>query len=143
MMELIPYVSVGPIRFGMTRDEVRNVLGPDRGRPDPSTLFFSKPVLLGVEFAADGGCDWVGAEPAADFVVDGLRIAGYNAVLIGLYERNHPVRFGETPNRGSVYCDSLGLYLWRDDLDSDELSAVGAYGRQYWRRAGWPAPASA
>ena len=72
MMELIPYVSVGPIRFGMTRDEVRKGLGPDRGVPRRSCLYFSQPVLLNVGFSPDGGCDWVGAEPSAEIVVDGL-----------------------------------------------------------------------
>ncbi|MCV5951408.1 hypothetical protein OFN94_42030, partial [Escherichia coli] len=56
-LTVVPYVSVGPVRFGMTRPEVRQLLGePFRTYDYPDGSCLDDFCDLEVEYAPDGAC---------------------------------------------------------------------------------------
>src|SRR5689334_22008054 len=76
MFEIIPYQSVGPIRFGMTADEVIRQMGPARREPPrqgfgPSLEFGDFLVTLS---ASDETVVEVGLVPPADVHIHGIDI---------------------------------------------------------------------
>lgn len=135
-LELRPFDGAGPVRFGMTYDEVVAVLGaPDQAlsglwRSDTKragwhkgggAIHFNSAVSF-VEFSRDAG-----------FVV---RVAGLDIdlfrtpaeeVVDGLLRRGHPVS-SRGPKPGHTYLfKDLQLALWRQVVPEDEHDEEGRY----------------
>lgn len=78
--KLRPFDGVGPLRFGMTREEVHDVLGPpDRARQDREEVpaeedYFSAGV--GLVYSTGGRLVGVEANPQREVFWDGFRVTG-------------------------------------------------------------------
>lgn len=134
--ELRPLDGAGPVRFGMTYDEVVAILGaPDQAlsglwRSDAKragwhkggvALHF-KPVVSFVEFSRDAGF----VVKVAGIGIDLFRTPA-DEVVDGILRRGHPVASrGPKPGHTYVFND-LQLALWRQVVPEDEHDEEGRY----------------
>jgi len=134
-MEIRPYQSFGPVRFGLTRKEVIGVLGPpDFTHPRTGGLWYDR---FGINVGCDrnGRCNWMASGPPCVPIVEGMRLVGrFDDVVSALGERGYKVRHGrsEEADRGSAYCDALGIYFGREDADDQRIDTVAVWARGYW-----------
>lgn len=141
--EIRPYVGVDGLRFGMTAQEVHDVLGEPRTRfrrdsrtpGDPDTEEFAD---LFVSFDAHGKCDFVEIFGGEVFLEGHQLFPGeYVEVLEGISA------MGGDPRCDNAGCESMkyGVTLYVPDAtdlaydDCDEpplVVAAGAFRRGYW-----------
>jgi hypothetical protein len=126
-----PLVGVGPIKFGMTRSEVRDILA-DLGqpksalRPPDTDCFFENAIQ--VSYDGDGRVEFIETAASSDFRVlfhgsalhempaeDAVRLVSQLAE----YDKDRP------EHRYSYIFPALQLSLWRPVLPSDHNDSEG------------------
>lgn len=141
--EIRPYVGVDRLRFGMTVQEVRDILGEPRTRfrrdsrtsGDPDTEEFAD---LFVSFDAQGKCDFVEIFGGEVFLEGYQLFPGeYVEVLEGISAMGGDLRCDDAGCESMKY--GVTLYvpdatdLAYDDCDESPLVvAAGAFRRGYW-----------
>lgn len=128
-----PYEAFGPLRFGMTIDEIVAVLG--------------EPKIFGTEVAyPDFGikieldretreCRSVsGWYPPCSPSINRISLVGdYDAVVSNLFRAGYSSLYQDTGvGEGAVYCEDVGVGVWCEDEDSQQIVGVLAYAKDYW-----------
>lgn len=139
-MEIVPYERFGPVPFGATEEEVVEIIGPPmtaRSKPSGGRLLIYRG-MLGFHVSLDraGRCRLVQSTLRISVpVVDGdLRLVGsLDDVVRALHERGFETRQGPDPSQSyETYCDALGIVLWREDEDQEDIDSVAALRRDYY-----------
>lgn len=135
---LTPYESLGPIRFGMSREEVRAVLAvavhPFKKTPDATTLtdaFEAEGIY--VSYDDQGDCEAVEVASPAEPVLDGETLLGqpFSQLRDRLKARGDEL---EVDASGLTDLTSgLGLYApSAEKAPNDPIEAVIAFRRGYY-----------
>ena len=134
--EIVPHVGVGPIRLGMTRDEVHVELGP----PEFTSRDNREEFLSGfmVDYNSDGLVEFIELAKSREFraLYQGKCLHDMLAADVVSLVRQHGRYDEEDPELGYSYCfHDLQLSLWRptvpepdqpeDDPDGRYFHAVG------------------
>lgn len=131
MLDIIPYQSVGPIRFGMTASELIQVVGePIRirknhlGQPDYKYLTFS--VRLSVE---DQTVVEVGLIPKAAVRLDDVDVFGSPTAFEDLIRKDgNPME----SSGGFIVLLNLGITMTGFHDNDPSQKAVTAFVKGYW-----------
>ena len=113
--EVVPHFSLGPLRLGMSADEVVALMGAPNQDDRTPWLFGTGP--LSVDFSDDVVTFIAGAANTGDtYVFDGLPLTGRVDDVIGLLAgAGHQVQAGHPKNRddaGTRFLPALNLCLW-------------------------------
>ena len=86
--DLLPRVGLGPVRLGMSRDEVRQAVAePPKEMPRRSGIpmdFFVR-ARLQVEYGSDQRCRFVQAGPGAEVALSGKQLMGVPFIEVRAY----------------------------------------------------------
>ncbi len=122
ILDIIPFKSVGPLVFGMKREEIIAILG----QPDKEVVtnpiaqykeLYYKAARISVSLSRSGRCNAVFVFPPKEASINGRRIlpsTGRQAVL-DVQQLDSTARMDE----GSLVSALLGLAVHVPDLDSD------------------------
>lgn len=139
-VEIVPYERFGPVPFGATEEEVVEIVGPPmaaRSKPGGGRLLIYRDTL-GFHVSLDSAdrCRLVQSTLRISVpVVDGgLRLVGKLDDLVrALHERGFVTRQGPASGQSyETYCDALGIVLWREDEDEEDIDSVAALRRDHY-----------
>ena len=136
-MVIRPFESFGPVALDATEDEIlRNLGPPDVDFPPTATrgrMFDYRQLGLHVVFDDSGRCEVVESTLRHTPVLNDLLLVGRLTDLIrALEERGFEIRQGLKPGQSfNNDCEALGISLWREDEDQEEIDSVTAWRRGY------------
>ncbi len=129
--EIQPKVGLGPIRFGMTRAEVRAELGAPESEHDEREWYLED---MAVDFDADGRVEFIETAESAHFEVvfmdSNMHAIAANAAVV-LLQTVAPYD-DSAPELGYSYIfPSIQLSLWRPVIPDAEQDPEDQNGRRF------------
>ena len=143
--KVIPYEAIGPVRLGMTRDRVRQVLGRPSCVRDaqvkgeihfPNKDYFFNNAFQ-ISYDADLKAEFIEIAAESDYIVtfDGVRVhhAPHEQVLAAIRKHAQPdVTDSEYPI--NMFFPDLDLSLYREHSEEDNFDAIGISPRGYRKK---------
>lgn len=107
---LVPFQSLGPVRFGMTRDEVQAVLGDGVQVSEHRVAYDAAEAQI--EYDDEGRVETISAYPERPVVVQGATLQGERPVTEMAAELERLGYQGEDDGEESTVFPALGLALY-------------------------------
>lgn len=146
--ELLPLIGAGSLRFGMTRSEVRKVMGEEPVTfarslgSEPTDAFVNGGVQ--VNYDVGGQADFIetGCVMGLEVVLAGLDVFAADAeTVVRVLAADHALATSNEPGYSFVFPD-VGVSLWRstvpasdDDSDGRRFDSVGVARAGYFGRS--------
>jgi hypothetical protein len=144
-IKIILHESIGPARLGMTRDEIRGVLGtPSRVEdarvqwdlqwPDKDYFFNN---AFQVNYDADLKAEFIEVASEPDFIVtfDGVPVHDSSPeVLLGAINKHAKADLTDTEYPLNQYFPDIALTLFREHSDEDSFDAIGIGTEDFYKK---------
>lgn len=131
-LEILPKQGVGPIRFGMTRAEVRKQLGPpDDGKGEDREWYLDD---LAVDFDGDGTVEFVEIAESENYraTFEGECLHELEADAAVAHVSAHAAYDENDPELGFTYVfPELQLSLWRPLIPEPDQDPEDPSGRRF------------
>ncbi len=140
--KVIPHKGIGPVDLGMTREQVRAVLGApsheDAAREKWGISFPAKDYVLNnafqVSYDSEMNVEFIeaGSDPAFEVTIDGVPVhsSSPETVLAAIREHAEPDESDDEYPTNQLFPD-LELSLFREHGERDRFDAIGISVRGY------------
>ncbi|WLR51926.1 hypothetical protein LC040_03165 [Bacillus tianshenii] len=136
-LNIVPYESIGPIKLGMPRDEIRSLLNSkvvefEKSEFDKNTTDAFDELGMHVFYKEDDTCESVEVSEPALAVFDGMNLVGTSfkkaKELLQKYDK------GLSIDGNGLISYQLGISLYLEDTDDESLpvEAVMVFERGYY-----------
>ena len=130
--EIVPGQGVGPIRFGMTRSEVRNHLGPPEDNEDAEREWYLED--LAIDFDPSGKVKFIEIAQSENLrgLIGGMSLLDVDADDAITHVSTMAPWDDNDPELGYSYVfPKLQLSLWRPMIPEDDQDADDPTGRRF------------
>jgi hypothetical protein len=139
-LSLIPHEGLGPVRFGMSAEEVHNACGSPSWRRGPQPFLpFTREEFedyhFFVDFDAGGACRSIEVYPGVRMMLNGVDIMAmsYGGLVRHIRQCGHAI----VENADGFRCEELGLACYapahtEPDGSEAQVESLFAHPRGYW-----------